>query len=121
MARKTTSTQPTPATTADTTPVTTATPETPATPKAAKLSPRGLPCLCGCGTATHTPAARFLSGHDAKLRKLAFATGLKLSALPEICQPFFIADAAKDKATAGFRVEGDDLIDVKPNRNSAAA
>jgi len=49
-----------------------------------KLSAAGLPCLCGCGGATVTDAAQFISGHDAKLRK-AILGGAEL---PAIAQPF---------------------------------
>lgn len=47
---------------------------------------RGLPCLCGCGLPTHTPDARFLSGHDAILRKRVLVKG---EPLPDLVVPFF--------------------------------
>lgn len=37
--------------------------------RAGKYDVSGHPCLCGCGGATVTPKARFISGHDSKMRK----------------------------------------------------
>lgn len=45
---------------------------------------RGNPCLCGCGRATITPAARFLPGHDGKLiHRLMTEDGLTFDAARE--------------------------------------
>lgn len=82
---------------------TTATPETPQTP--AKPKARDLPCLCGCGNPTTTRDARFLSGHDAKLRKAVLEARGSWDAVPELARPFFLWDASKGGATAGLRVD----------------
>lgn len=73
---------------AEPTPAPATTEATPAPRKnaAGKLSAKGLPCLCGCGLATVTPTARFLSGHDAKLRKTILVDGAEI---PEVVRPFF--------------------------------
>lgn len=73
-----------------------------------KLSARGLPCLCGCGAATHTKDARFLSGHDAKLRKVLLLQGAE--AMPEVIAPFF----ARGEEIAGLTIEDGEVIDHKP-------
>jgi hypothetical protein len=49
----------------------------------------GLTCLCGCGAPTHTTHARFVSGHDAKLRRGIKAAGFEWTACPEIIRPFY--------------------------------
>jgi hypothetical protein len=36
--------------------------------KSGRLSPKGLPCLCGCGEETATEGAKFKTGHDARLK-----------------------------------------------------
>jgi hypothetical protein len=54
-----------------------------------RLSARGLSCLCGCGGATVQRDARFLSGHDAKMRAEVRRAGMVPAALPEIARPFF--------------------------------
>lgn len=62
-----------------------------AEPKAKKKSAKGLPCLCGCGQPTITDSARFIPGHDAKLKGLLLKVErgeLKKSAIPEVAKPF---------------------------------
>lgn len=53
--------------------------------KSGKMSARGLTCLCGCGSPTVTSDARFVPGHDAKLRQRVLGG----APLPEIIRPFF--------------------------------
>lgn len=50
------------------------------------LSARGLTCLCGCGAQTVTTDARFVAGHDAKMRAAIVRGG----AIPEIVLPMFL-------------------------------
>jgi hypothetical protein len=66
----------------------------------------GLPCLCGCGAATHTPKAAFLSGHDAKLRQRVLKLG---EDLPEVVRPFFEAGAT----VAGLQLVDGAVVDTK--------
>ena len=88
--------------------------------KTATPSAKGLPCLCGCGEATTTPAARFLSGHDAKLRKAVLAAAGSWDAVPEHARPFFLFDAASGGATAGLALDSTTnpqwLSDAKADR-----
>jgi hypothetical protein len=65
------------------------------------LSARGLTCLCGCDAPTHTPDARFISGHDAKLRAAVFAGGMVSDLLPIIIRPFF----DNGETVAGLRLD----------------
>lgn len=108
----------------------TPTPAPVSTPKAkvAKVdgpSAAGLPCLCGCGSPTQTPNARFLSGHDARLRKVVIEAGLAWSAVPDAARPFFLADRAKGNATAGLFLDSAEtprwLRDAKADRTRKAA
>jgi hypothetical protein len=105
---------PTPAT-----PEATTTPEAPATPRPL-FRPNGapyavgLPCLCGCGAATHTPKAAFLSGHDAKLRKRVLRMG---ESLPAVVLPFFEAGAN----IAGMLLVAGEIVDTKPQIENAIA
>jgi len=74
-----------------------------------RMSARDLPCLCGCGNPTHTKDARFLSGHDAKLRKVILLQGAE--ATPEIIRPFF----ARGEEIAGLLISEDGgVTDTKP-------
>lgn len=73
------------------------------------LSARGLTCLCGCGQPTTTRDARFLSGHDAKLRKALLVDKLPC---PEIVRPFF----ENGEVIAGVMLEGGEFVDVKAGR-----
>lgn len=66
----------------------------------------GMPCLCGCELPTHTKAARFLSGHDAKLRKRVLALG---EPLPEIVRPFF----EDGETIGGMKLVDGEIVDVK--------
>ncbi len=89
--------------------------------KNGRLQAIGLPCLCGCGDATRQPAARFLPGHDAKLRAAIRKAKLGWDSVPEIARPFFIDDQAHGEATAGLlMVPGTNgfplLRDVKAER-----
>lgn len=110
-----------------TTPKATGTTAASTTPKATSTAPdaTGLPCLCGCGAPTATPAARFLSGHDAKLRKAVLKAGLAWDAVPVAARPFFLADRAEGEATAGlFLVDPTNprwLRDAKADRARKAA
>jgi hypothetical protein len=57
-----------------------------------KMSARGLTCLCGCGAPTMTQDARFLPGHDAKMRAAILShptAAARTKAIPEIIRPFF--------------------------------
>jgi hypothetical protein len=56
-------------------------------------SAKGLSCLCGCGQPTKTDAAKFIPGHDARLKSLLLKIerqedGKKKSDVPEIAKPF---------------------------------
>lgn len=83
-------------------------------------SAKGIPCLCGCGAETQTPAARFLSGHDAKLRKAVLAATGSWDAVPTIARPFFLFDATSGGATAGLLLDSTSnpqwLSDAKADR-----
>jgi len=73
------------------------------------LSARGLTCLCGCRSMTVTNDARFVSGHDAKMRQAILTSEDRLAAIPEIVLPFF-----QNKETiAGLRLAGSKVLDVK--------
>jgi hypothetical protein len=74
-----------------------------------RLSARGLTCLCGCGGATVQRDARFISGHDAKMRAEVRRAGMVPEALPEIARPFF----ANGEALGGLMLVGGVLVDVK--------
>lgn len=78
--------------------------------KNGRLSARDLPCLCGCGNPTTTPDARFLSGHDQRMRVAILRGG----EVPELALPFYTAG----EVMAGLQmVEQEDgemvLVDVK--------
>lgn len=54
-------------------------------------SAKGLSCLCGCGQPTKTDAAKFIPGHDAKLKSVLLKVErgeLPKSEVPEIAKPF---------------------------------
>jgi hypothetical protein len=56
-----------------------------------KLSAKGLSCLCGCGQATLTDSARFIPGHDAKLKSVLLKVErgeLTEPSIPKIARPF---------------------------------
>lgn len=74
-----------------------------------RLSARGLACLCGCGGATVQRDARFLSGHDAKMRAEVRRAGMVPEALPEIARPFF----ENGEALGGLMLVDGALVDVK--------
>jgi hypothetical protein len=78
-----------------------------------KLSARGLTCLCGCGQATTTRDARFLSGHDARMRAAILRANLAVSAIPEIARPFFEEGAIAGLLLADRGTEAERLVDVK--------
>ena len=62
-----------------------------ASAKDGKKSAKGLSCLCGCGQATLTDAAKFRPGHDAKLKGVLLKVErgeLPKSNVPEIAKPF---------------------------------
>ena len=73
-----------------------------------KASARGLPCLCGCGGATVTDEARFISGHDAQFRSRVLKEEQNLDS-PESrwIKPFYEAG----EVVAGFSLEGGELAD----------
>lgn len=83
--------------------------------KSGRLSSKGIPCLCGCGDPTATDGARFLTGHDARLkgrmRRIASESEKKGdSPLPKIALPFLreepgIAGFGMDEAGALFEYE----------------
>lgn len=79
--------------------------------RSGKLSARDLPCLCGCNKPTQTADARFLSGHDAKLRQGVIEENLDASCLPAIILPFF----TRGETVAGLRLAkgGKKLVDMK--------
>lgn len=70
-----------------------------------QLSAKGMTCLCGCGTPTVTEEARFVSGHDAKLRKVLLAGG----DMPDIVRPFF----EHGEAIGGMRLIDGEIVDLK--------
>lgn len=74
-----------------------------------RLSARGLTCLCGCGNATVQRDARFISGHDAKMRAEVRRAGMVPEALPEIARPFF----ENGEALGGLMMVEGALVDVK--------
>jgi hypothetical protein len=52
---------------------------------------KGLPCLCGCGQPTLTENAKFIPGHDAKLKSLLLRVErgeAKKSEIPEVAKAF---------------------------------
>lgn len=57
-----------------------------------KLSAEGLSCLCGCGQPTKTDKAKFIPGHDAKLKSLLLrlerGEAEKGERVPEIAKKF---------------------------------
>lgn len=100
------------------------TPETPKAPKPTSKAPYavrrngllsafGLPCLCGCGAPTHTEEARFLSGHDAKLRKAVLLLG---APLPDVVRPFF----EHGETVAGLALVDGVVVDVKATAEETA-
>jgi hypothetical protein len=79
-----------------------------------RLSARGLPCLCGCGASTTTRDARFLSGHDAKMRAAILKQGLATSAIPDVALPFFKdGGAIAGLLLADVGTEQERIVDVK--------
>lgn len=74
-----------------------------------KVTARGLPCLCGCGSATVTEEARFISGHDAQFRSRVLK-GEQTIDSPEskLIRPFYEAG----EVVAGFGFEGGELVDL---------
>jgi len=60
---------------------------------------RPAPCECGCGNATIRPEARFIPGHDAKLKSALIRTALDPKATP----------AARKAAEARVRALGWEL------------
>lgn len=73
---------------------------------AGRLTARGLTCLCGCGQATVTYEAKFVSGHDAKLRKRL----LEGEEIPAIILPFFEVEGT---VIAGLALEGGEIVDMR--------
>lgn len=73
--------------------------------KNGKMSARGLTCLCGCGAPTVNADARFISGHDSRLRQ-ALLDGGKI---PEIVMPFFV----HGETIAGLKLSGGKIVDTK--------
>lgn len=85
--------------------------QTPATPAASDpLDATNLPCLCGCEQETVRAVARFLPGHDAKLRALVLRGRLRVEAVPAVALPFFQNDP---EPVAGLVLEGSFLRDTK--------
>jgi hypothetical protein len=80
-----------------------------------KISARGLACLCGCGGATRTDEARFISGHDAQFRSRVIK-GEQTIDSPEsaLIKPFYEAG----ETIAGFTFEGGELADVHAGSGS---
>lgn len=63
-------------------------------------SAKGLPCLCGCGQPTRTEKAKFIPGHDAKLKGVLLKVErgeLPKSAVPDVAKPF-LARSTMSKA-----------------------
>jgi hypothetical protein len=79
------------------------------------MSARGLTCLCGCGAPTHTADARFLSGHDAIMRRNVL---LKGEPVPAIIRPFFEAG----EVIAGMRLieQEDGTMQIEDVKQGAA-
>lgn len=78
--------------------------------KNGKMSARGLTCLCGCGAPTQTRDARFLSGHDSKMRQAILDGG----ATPAIVLPFFEAG----EVIAGLKLVKGKMVDCKRTSTS---
>lgn len=89
---------------------------------AGRPTARGLPCLCGCGSPTVTDEARFVSGHDAKLRRDVLRAGedSEEGGISEqdlrtgwpLFAPFLVAEGT----AAGLLLEGGIVVDGKPSR-----
>jgi hypothetical protein len=83
------------------------------------LSARDLTCLCGCGSSTVTNDARFISGHDAKMRQTILTSSDDASeqanAIPAIVRPFF----DNGETVAGLRLRGSKVVDVKATKRSS--
>jgi len=78
-----------------------------------RLSARGLPCLCGCGASTTQREARFLSGHDARMRSAIIKGGLDPALIPSIARPFFEDGPIAGLLLADAGTESERLVDVK--------
>lgn len=74
-----------------------------------RLSARGFACLCGCGNPTVQRDARFISGHDAKMRAEIRRANMVPEALPEIARPFF----ENGEALGGLMLVDGIVVDVK--------
>jgi hypothetical protein len=62
-------------------------------PKRKRVEWYDLPCLCGCGQPTKTPRARFLPGHDAKLKSILLKVERDIepdSTIPDVARPFLM-------------------------------
>lgn len=72
--------------------------------RSGRLSSKMLTCLCGCGEETATPGARFLTGHDARLKgrliRMYEERPLDEDEIPEIALPFL----AEEDGLCGFRM-----------------
>lgn len=93
-------------------------PEKPTHNKAGRRLATGLTCLCGCGAPTQTKKARFISGHDAKLRKLilGYEDGAEAwNNCPDIIRPFYL-DGEEVAGLALVEEDGEySFEDRKPN------
>lgn len=81
------------------------------------LSARDLPCLCGCSQPTVTNDARFISGHDAKMRQTILTSSddakERADAIPSIVRPFF----DNGETVAGLRLNAGKIVDVKATKS----
>lgn len=81
-----------------------------------RLVAKGMTCLCGCGEETVTPNAKFISGHDSKLRKFLLSPEVKgridlaVKLNPAVQTALLWMT---EEPLAGVRVSGKHLIDMK--------
>lgn len=74
-----------------------------------KATARGLPCLCGCGGATVTENAKFISGHDAQFRSRILKGEQSIDDRKSaLIKPFYEAG----EVIAGFGFEGGELVNL---------
>ena len=71
-------------------------------------SAEGMKCLCGCGKATERKKAKFITGHDTRVKALLIAImkgDKSKSAIPALAKPFL----RSEDGLCGFKMTGDDL------------
>jgi len=94
--------------------------------KSGRLSSKGMTCLCGCGGATATDGARFITGHDARLKGVLgrIANGAKRDGdvIPSDARAFLQEDRGMVGYTARFKGTSVKLTFIgKPSKVAVAA